>query len=63
MYCKKICYKNTTKEFSKPNIIYGVIKSRNNDFIIIKTSNKNHEISTSSIISIEDSKRIFKGEI
>ncbi len=57
-FCKKIICGNPTN----PDILLGLIINETELFITFKTARKEKMISKNSIISIEDTKEIFRGD-
>ena len=54
-FCKKLVY----GDVGSPRIIFGLVLSEDNDFLIFRTAKKKYHINKHSIFSLEDTTKEF----
>lgn len=55
-FCKKLVYDNP----ENPRVVYGIIQEESEDFLIFLTGKRQYVISKKSVISIQDTDKIFQ---
>ena len=58
-FCKKIVYRNYIKG-ENARVLYGLIVEENDHFVIFKTDKNEFTINKTTILSMEDTKIVFR---